>query len=81
MIFVDKLRRYRRQSYCHMMSDESIAELHHFALKIGIKSHWFHGDHYDLRKEDRDKAIIAGAKECTSRELVTICKCTRRPIG
>jgi hypothetical protein len=69
MIFVDKLRKYRRQSYCHMMSDESLGELHHFALKIGIKRHWFHIDHYDLREEDRYRALVAGAKETSSREM------------
>ena len=72
MIYVDKLRKYRKQSYCHMISDVSISDLHHFALKIGISRQWFHKDHYDLREGDRMKAIVAGAKEVSSREIVKI---------
>ena len=81
MIFVDKLRKYRRQSYCHMMSDSSIGELHHFALRIGVKRHWFDKDHYDLRDEDRQRAIIAGAKECSSRDMVTFSTRIRSSTG
>lgn len=69
-IFVDKLRQYRKQSYCHMMSDTSISELHHFAVRLGIARHWFDRDHYDLREDDRRKAVIAGAKEVSTRDMI-----------
>jgi len=72
VIYLDKLRKYKRQSYCHMMSDVSIGELHHFALKIGVARHWFHGEHYDLRALERGRALIAGARETTSKGLVEI---------
>lgn len=55
-----------------MISDVSDADLHHFALKLGISRHWFHKNHYDLREAERMKAVIAGAKEVTSRDIVKI---------
>ena len=54
------------------MSDVSLGDLHHFALKIGIKRHWFHTDHYDLLEADRNRALIAGAQITTSKQLIQI---------
>lgn len=70
MIYIDSLRRYKRQEYCHMASDVSHEELHQFAQSIGVSRRWFHKDHYDLRKAERELAIQNGAKETTSRDLV-----------
>ena len=73
MIYVDNLKKYKRQSYCHMIAD-SIEELHEFANKIGIHRRWFHKNHYDLRAEERLKAVQNGAIETTSKQLVKILK-------
>ncbi len=74
MIYVDKLRKYRRQSYCHMISDHSLEELHRFAAKCGIARHWFHKNHYDLRESERMWAVGRGAKEVSSKDIVRILK-------
>jgi Protein of unknown function (DUF4031) len=37
MILVDPVRRHRSGEWCHMVSDESVEELHEFAAKIGLK--------------------------------------------
>lgn len=71
MIYVDNLRKYKRQSYCHMLSDISLEELHEFASSISISKHWFHKDHYDLRLTERNRAVEAGAIEVSSKELVS----------
>lgn len=78
MIYVDSLKVYRRQAYCHMISDRSTEELHTAAKQAGISKHWFHNSkrfpHYDLREEDRNKVLAQGAKEVSSKDLVRILK-------
>lgn len=50
---------------CHMTAD-TLAELHEFARRIGIKRHWFHrtklAPHYDLIEAERAAALAAGAE-------------------
>lgn len=62
-----------RKSYAHLVAD-SLDELHAFAASIGVKPHFFHKTashpHYDITGEQRTKAIEAGAKEVTSKELL-----------
>lgn len=55
-----------------MVSDVSLAELHHFAESIGVKRHWFHKNHYDLREHEYQAALAAGAKKTTARDLVKL---------
>lgn len=55
-----------------MVSDLSIEDLHSFAESIGVKRHWFHKDHYDIREFEYERAIEAGAILVTSREIVKI---------
>lgn len=66
-----------RKSYAHMVAD-SLSELHAFAASIGVKPHFFHKSasylHYDITDEQRTKAVAAGAKPVTSRELLAIAK-------
>lgn len=66
-----------RKSYAHLVAD-SLSELHIFAASIGVKPHFFHKSasykHYDITAEQRIKAIAAGAKEVSSRELLAIAK-------
>ncbi|MCF8568459.1 DUF4031 domain-containing protein [Alicyclobacillus tolerans] len=62
----------------HLISSESLEELHDFALnKVGLKRQWLHNSprhpHYDLMTEaSREKALQAGAIQKTSKELVLI---------
>jgi uncharacterized protein DUF4031 len=37
MILVDPIRRHQSGEWCHMVSDESVEELHEFAARIGLK--------------------------------------------
>lgn len=66
-----------RKSYAHMVAN-SLSELHAFAVSIGVKPHFFHKSasykHYDITGEQREKAIAAGAKAVSSRELLAIAK-------
>ncbi len=65
MIYVDNHRgRYGRMIMCHMMSDTSIAELHEFAARLGLKREWFQtksAPHYDVCLSKRAEAIKLGA--------------------
>ena len=66
-----------RTLYAHMVAD-SFSELHAFAAQIGIRKHFFHkaksAHHYDINGTQWYKAIIAGAKQVTSKELLKIGK-------
>ena len=56
--------------WCHLVSDESLDELHAFATALGMPLRAFQGDHYDLHEDLRALAIERGAAAVTSRELV-----------
>ncbi|MCL6593129.1 MAG: DUF4031 domain-containing protein [Alicyclobacillus sp.] len=61
----------------HLISSESLAELHAFAQRIGLPYRWLHNSprhpHYDLlTPEARLRALAAGAVVATPRELVRI---------
>ena len=64
----------------HLVSDESLDELHTFAIKIGLKRHFFEGTrknhaHYDLTNAKiRKKAIKNGAKTVSTKAIVIICQ-------
>lgn len=62
----------------HLMSD-SVEELHEFAVLIGMRKQWFQDHpkhpHYDtISKKLKDKAIKAGAKIVSSKDLVRLAK-------
>jgi hypothetical protein len=70
-VLVDQPRWWwRGRRWCHLVSDESLAELHAFAAGVGIPRRGFQGDHYDVPEERRDLVLAAGAVEVDSRELV-----------
>jgi hypothetical protein len=80
MLYVDSLlrwasnRRFPFRATCHLFAD-STAELHAFALRLGMERAWFQiGNkgipHYDLNAERRELAIRLGAVELTRRESV-----------
>ena len=63
MILVDPIRRHPAGEWCHMVSDESVEELHEFA-GIGLKRKAFQGvsrPHYDLRPSTRRLAVAPGS--------------------
>lgn len=71
MILIDEARWwFRGRKWCHLVSDESLVELHAFAESNGIPRRGFQGDHYDVPEEYRDELISAGAQVVESRELL-----------
>ena len=61
---------HRGRRWCHLVSDESLDELHAFAAANGIPRRGFQGDHYDVAEEYRDVMIDGGAMVVESRELL-----------
>ena len=61
---------HRGRRWCHLISDESLDELHAFADANGIPRRGFQGDHYDIPEEYRDDLIAAGAEVVESRVLL-----------
>jgi len=61
---------HRERRWCHMVSDESLDELHAFAERIGIPRRGFHGDHYDVPEDHRADVLAAGAEPVDSRTLL-----------
>jgi hypothetical protein len=73
MILVDPIRWHHSPEWCHMVSDESVEELHEFAATIGLKRKAFQSTscpHYDLRPSKRRLALSMGAQEVGMRDLV-----------
>ncbi|WP_298328886.1 DUF4031 domain-containing protein [Haloactinopolyspora sp.] len=57
--------------WSHLVSDESLDELHAFAAGIGLPRRSFDGDHYDLPASMHAAALEAGARHVSTREIVT----------
>lgn len=71
MILIDPPRwPHRGRLFSHVASDVSIAELHEFALLVGLHPRSYDGDHYDLPAERYDEVVAAGARPVTNRELL-----------
>lgn len=56
--------------WSHLVSDESLDELHEFASRIGVPRRGFERDHYDVPEHMYDRLVAAGAIPVRSRELV-----------
>ncbi|WP_112242800.1 DUF4031 domain-containing protein [Kribbella monticola] len=56
--------------WSHLVSDESLEELHAFARQAGIPARAFDRDHYDVPSDKYDELIAAGATPVASRDLV-----------
>ena len=70
-ILIDEARWWHRgRRWCHLVSDESLDELHDFADANGIPRRGFQGDHYDIPEEYREAMIAGGATVVESRELL-----------
>ena len=61
---------WRGRRWCHLVSDESLDELHDFAARLGMPRRIFQGDHYDLHEDLRAMALAGGAIALSSRELL-----------
>ncbi|WP_369223459.1 DUF4031 domain-containing protein [Streptomyces sp. R39] len=58
--------------WSHLVSDVSYAELHLFAEGLGVPRRGFERDHYDLPSHRYADAVLAGAVEVGSREVVRL---------
>ena len=56
--------------WAHLVSDESLDELHAFARANGIAPRAFDLDHYDVPEEIIPRLIAAGAQHVSGKELV-----------
>lgn len=56
--------------FSHLVSDESLAELHDFAAAAGIPERAFDGDHYDVAERRYPDLVAAGAVPVEARILV-----------
>lgn len=61
---------WRGERWAHLVSDESVAELHEFSRAAGVRRLSFSGDHYDVTTAVRLRAIELGAEPTESREIV-----------
>ena len=52
----------------HLVSDESLDELHAFAQGLGIPERGFDRDHYDFPESKLDDLVAAGAQLVSSHE-------------
>jgi hypothetical protein len=57
--------------WAHLVSDESLLELHDFAAANELPGRSFDRDHYDVPARLYDALVAAGATPVTNRELVT----------
>lgn len=85
MIYVDEAVQYEGKRYkmCHMLSDDSLEELHAMADKIGLKRSWFQrhsSPHYDLTESKRALAISMGAVVTDSAGIVRIIRMWREKV-
>jgi hypothetical protein len=56
--------------WAHLVSDESIDELHDFASAHDVPARAFDLDHYDVPQEMIPRLVAAGAQQVQSKELV-----------
>lgn len=81
MVYVDDMEApFGRMIMCHMIADTH-EELMEMVDLIGVARKWLqhpgnHGEHFDVCKEMRRKAVTAGAREIGLRELAA--KCSER---
>ncbi len=83
-VLVDEaIWRWRGRRWAHLVSDADIDELHRFARHLGVPYLAFQGDHYDVHDALRLRAIAAGARPVSGRELVVALRAAglRRRVG
>ena len=62
---------FRGRVMCHMLADTD-AELRNMADRIGMQQRWHQGDHFDIDRDMRVRAVMHGALEITRREAVLV---------
>ncbi|GAA3795123.1 DUF4031 domain-containing protein [Cellulomonas soli] len=58
------------RSWGHLVSDESLAELHAFAARAGLPERAFDLDHYDVPDVRYDDLVALGAVPVSAHELI-----------
>jgi hypothetical protein len=77
-VYVDDMQQQvGRLTMCHMIADTQF-ELHHMAEWIGVAPKWHQGDHYDIGRMARHRAVKAGAREITQRTAAAMMFVFRR---
>jgi hypothetical protein len=81
-VYVDDMHEYPmgqfgRMKMSHMIADTE-QELHAMAAAIGLLRRWYQGDHYDVSKTHRAKAIAQGAVPITLRQCSAMSLLRRR---
>ena len=61
---------WRGGRWAHLVSDQTIAELHDFAVALGLRRMSFQGAHYAVTAAARSEAIAMGAEAVGGRDLV-----------
>lgn len=56
--------------WAHLVSDESLDELHAFARRLSVPERAFDLDHYDVPEDMVPRLIAAGAHHVDGKELV-----------
>lgn len=70
-ILIDRPRWWWHDTrWSHLVSDESVSELHRFARTIRLRYLSYQGDHYDVPEGLFERAVDAGAEVADPRELV-----------
>lgn len=70
-VLIDEPRwRFKGRLWSHLVSDDSLDELHAFAQAAGMPRRGFHGDHYDVPEEYYEQVVALGATPIPARELV-----------
>ncbi|MEO1061123.1 MAG: DUF4031 domain-containing protein [Actinomycetota bacterium] len=72
---------WRGQQWAHLVSDDSLDELHEFAERLGVRRFSFQGDHYDVPAHVRERAIELGAEDVDSRVLLRRLKAAGLRLG
>lgn len=77
-VFVDNERiAWRGRMWCHLVAD-TLAELHAFAGRLGLRREWFQGrasyPHYDITVTLRIRALRIGALQADRTQLLICCR-------
>lgn len=80
-VYVDNERiPWRGKLWCHLVAD-SLAELHQFASRLGLKHDWFQDKasypHYDVTMSVRERALTLGALPARKRQMIASAKLLR----
>lgn len=76
-VYVDPLTPHSRvgrhvnKLWCHLSADTD-AELEEFARLLELNPNWKQRGHYDITASRRHTAVLLGAIEITSREMVEV---------